>query len=175
MNVRAWPVGLLGVGAIAGVAVAGYVFIFWGSRLGDCSDGTSRFAYSVYGKGIRSTDVAVFSEGEETRVTVDGQSGDPSFSPDGNRVVYSTGRLGTWDPEYGSGENGFERRALFTTRVTEASRTQGLSSGDQLTRGPFDTEPPTTPPTPLRLKAAFAMLSTWGGDSGPCADTGGSS
>jgi Tol biopolymer transport system component len=133
-----WRVAL--AAGVASAALISYVLISEAELSGGCSSGESMFAYTVYGREmIRSTDVAVFSGGKEERVTDDGQSGDPSFNPDGSRVVFSTGRLGLWDPEYGRGENGFERRALFTTS------TSTFGQGDLLTSGPFDTEPDWSP------------------------------
>ena len=76
-----------------------------------CPAGTSRLAYTTAAREIRQTDVAVLNDGDVVRVTHDQLSQDPSFSPDGDRIVFSTGRGGDVDFEYG---DGYERLALFT-------------------------------------------------------------
>jgi TolB protein len=97
-----------------------------------CTDG-SRFAYVFPTKGLRKHDIGVRQGERRFRITHDHVSSDPSFSPDGERLVFSTARDGTYDPEVGP-----DHLALFT-----ASSTGGGER--RLTDGPYDWQPDWSP------------------------------
>jgi WD40-like Beta Propeller Repeat len=129
-------------GTLGGLTVAVILIVGIGTTLvlrtgpsfgSDCVSEAPLFAYTVEAPPLRQTDVAVLMEGNQVRVTKDHLSQDPSFSPNGGRIVFSTGRDGDFNPELG-----FERLALFT-----ASSTGG--DEQRLTDGPFDSEPDWSP------------------------------
>ena len=95
--------------------------------------GRSRFAYVFPTKELREHDIGVLQGGRRFRITHDHVSSDPSFSPDGERLVFSTARDGTYDPEVGP-----DHLALFT-----ASSTGGEER--RLTHGPYDWQPDWSP------------------------------
>ena len=82
---------------------------------------------------LRQSDVATLTDGEQTYLTNDHLSSFPALSPDGRRVVFSTGRDGEFHAELG-----FERLALFTASAAGGDE-------ERLTKGPFDTEPECPP------------------------------
>jgi Tol biopolymer transport system component len=94
-----------------------------------CRKGTSKFTYRVDAKQLRQTDMAVLERGEQTIVTDDHLSLDPSFDPSGQKIVFASGRGGDFHPELG-----FERLGLFTA-------TSSGSDVERLTSGPFDFMP----------------------------------
>jgi Tol biopolymer transport system component len=94
------------------------------------------FAYTAPAKNerLRQSDVAVFRDGRQSYLTTDGLSIHPSFSPDGKSIVFSSGRGGDIDVE----AIGYDRLRLFIAN----------SSGgedEQLTVGPFDSDPDWSP------------------------------
>src|ERR671923_2214033 len=98
-----------------------------------CVSDTPVFAYTAAAKQLRQTDVVTFRAGATTRVTTDQLSQNPSFSPDGSGIVFSSGRDGEFDPEVG-----YDRLALFTA---------SSSGGDEqrLTKGAYDDQPDWSP------------------------------
>lgn len=121
--------------AVAAAATGAYLITSDGDPFDGCSGNTSRFAYTAPARPLRSSDVVVFDGKETILVTNDHLSGDPSLSPAGDKLVFSTARDGGYyDPEYGEPE----ALSLFT-----ASSTGG--DEDRLTSGPYDTEPEWSP------------------------------
>jgi WD40-like Beta Propeller Repeat len=126
----------LGVGAAALVVVgaAGITFVVAETPpRGGCVSDEPLFAYTRAARKLRQTEVGAFHEGNVVRVTTDQLSQDPSFSPDGSRVVFSSGRDGEFDPEVG-----YSRLALFTANSTGGDE-------ERLTSGVYDYEPDWSP------------------------------
>jgi hypothetical protein len=124
------------VPAFIAVLVAGAAASFLRARSkrgAECVGDAPLFAYTVSAPRLRQTDVAVLGREEVVRATEDQLSEDPSFSPDGTRIVFSSGRDGNFHPELG-----YERRALFTA-------SSGGGEERRLTRGPYDAEPDWSP------------------------------
>ncbi|MDQ3951646.1 MAG: hypothetical protein M3279_01585 [Actinomycetota bacterium] len=85
----------------AALVVAAGIFLFVrasaGGPLADpaCPAGAPAMAFNVSG-ALRQDDIAVTDgEGGIRRLTDDHASWDPSFSPDGSKIVFTTGRHGT--------------------------------------------------------------------------------
>jgi Tol biopolymer transport system component len=126
----------MAVPAFIAVLVAGAAASFLRARSkrgAECVGDAPLFAYTVSAPRLRQTDVAVLGREEVVRATEDQLSEDPSFSPDGTRIVFSSGRDGNFHPELG-----YERRALFTA-------SSGGGEERRLTRGPYDAEPDWSP------------------------------
>jgi dipeptidyl aminopeptidase/acylaminoacyl peptidase len=102
-------------------------------RTTGCVSDEPLFAYTRAARKLRQTEVGAFHEGNVVRVTTDQLSQDPSFSPDGSRVVFSSGRDGEFDPEVG-----YSRLALFTANSTGGDE-------ERLTSGVYDYEPDWSP------------------------------
>ena len=98
-----------------------------------CASNQPLFGFTRAARKLRQTNVAVLHQGKVVNVTTDELSQDPSFSPDGSRVVFSSGRDGVFDPEVG-----YSRLALFT-----ASSTGG--DEQRLTSGVYDYQPDWSP------------------------------
>jgi Tol biopolymer transport system component len=94
------------------------------------------FAYTAPAKNerIRQSDVAVFGDSGQGFLTTDGLSEHPSFSPDGSRIVFSSGLGGDIDVE----AIGYDHLRLFVANSTGGRR-------DRLTNGPFDADPDWSP------------------------------
>ncbi len=102
-------------------------------RTTGCVSDEPLFAYTRAARKLRQTEVGAFHEGNVVRVTTDQLSQDPSFSPDGSQVVFSSGRDGEFDPEVG-----YSRLALFTANWTGVDE-------ERLTSGVYNYEPDWSP------------------------------
>ena len=120
---------------VAALVMAGCGPVSRSSRLA-CRDGGPIFAYTAPAKKgrIRQSDVAVFGDGRQRFLTTDGLSVHPSFSPDGSRIVFSSGLGGDIDVE----AIGYDHLRLFVANSTGGQR-------ERLTSGPFDADPDWSP------------------------------
>jgi TolB protein len=68
--------------------------------------------------------INVDGSGEKQLTDSPGLDGDPSWSPDGDRIVFTTDRDGNWEL-YTMNANGSDQRRLTNTQTDEAIPTGG--------------------------------------------------
>lgn len=89
---------LWGITALVALGAGWFLFARGEGGVGlldpDCEPGVPAMAVALYGD-IRQDDIAVVDEtGDVTRLTNDHASIEPSFSPDGEQIVFTSGREG---------------------------------------------------------------------------------